>query len=90
MPVMTLAGLLAHEIDLLARGFTIEFGETGKHKRDEGKYYCRAIKTRFQATVKYGDCLHVTKRNAIIAAYDNMNKKKVKGKRKGKKNGLHD
>ncbi len=84
MPVMTLAGLLAHEVDLLARGFRIEFGETGKHKRDKGKYYCRVVMTPFDAIVEYGDGLHITKRNAINATYDKIKQKKIKRKRKVK------
>lgn len=81
MPVMTLAGLLAHEKDLLARRFSIEFGETGKHKRDKGKYYCRVVMTPSESIVEYGDDLHTTKRNAIIATYDKLKQKKIKRKR---------
>lgn len=81
---MTLAGLLAHEKDLLMRGFSIEFGETGKHKRDEGKYYCRVVMTRFESIAEYGDDLHITKRNAVIATYDKLKQKKIKQKGKVK------
>ncbi len=81
MPVMTLAGLLAHEKDLLARGFYIEFGETSKHKRDEGKYYCRVVMKPSEAIAEYGDDLHITRRNAILACYDRLKQKKTKRKR---------
>ena len=41
MPLMTLTGMHAHEIDLLGKGFHIEILETGPHKRSEGRYLCR-------------------------------------------------
>ncbi len=90
MPLMTLSGIYAHEIDLLGKGFHVEVLETGPHKRSEGRYLCRIGKGQLGAVLIYNDSLHVAKRDAIIRTYDELNKEKVKRKGKAKKNGLHD
>ncbi len=83
MPLMTLGGIHAHEIDLLGKGFHVEVLETGPHKRSEGRYLCRIGKGQLGAVLVYSDNLRRAKRDAIIQTYDELNKeKKAKRKRK--------
>lgn len=83
MPLMTLGGIYAHEIDLLGKGFHVEVLETGPHKRSEGRYLCRIGKGQLGAVLVYNDNLRRAKRDAIIQTYDELNKeKKARRKRK--------
>ena len=84
MPLMTLGGIHAHEIDLLGKGFHIEVLETGPHKRSEGRYVCRIGKGQLSSVLVYSDSLRRAKRDAIIACYDKLKQKKTKQKRKVK------
>lgn len=84
MPLMTLGGIHAHEIDLLGKGFHIEVLETGPHKRNEGRYVCRIGKGQLGAVIVYNDNLRRAKRDAIIQTYNQLNEEKIKRKRKTK------
>lgn len=78
MPLMTLGGIHAHEIDLLGKGFQIEVLETGPHKRSEGRYVCRIGKGQLGAVIVYNDSLRRAKRDAIIQTYEQLNEEKIK------------
>jgi len=76
MPLMTLGSMLAHEKDLLGKGFRIEILETGPHKRSEGRYLCRIGKGQLGSILVYNDNLRIAKRAAIVQAYDQLNKER--------------
>ena len=76
MALMTLGSMLAHEKDLLGKGFHVEILETGPHKRSEGRYLCRIGQGQFSEVLAYNNNLRIAKRNAIIQMYDQLNKKR--------------